>query len=459
MQTIDNPVPGPSRRAGATSPAPFPRPLLAVEDDPRDIARVPLGLLTLVGAAGVFVVQATPAPLLGWLWLAALYVAIEAVVAAKGRPFGGAGWPALVAMVPLLDATGVVLGVTVAALIAGTGHWVRFGEPYAVSGGFLAHVPAVTAGAAILVLGGGGDNGWMVIVAGVAGGAVVHLQRWVLPRTTGRHLLQSSTTHTPAGRELAEMVLLGATATALGSIVVGAGLPGAMVAAAALTVVATADHLRFAVAAAQRATIDSLLLTVEAKDLYTRGHCERVAALAVDLGRALGLSAAARHRLETAALLHDFGKVVVDRHLLRKRGRLTADEYHRVQEHATAAGDLLGGIGFLRPVTPIVLEHHNHFDGTAYRDQATPGPLSIEARILAVADAYDAMTTHRPYRRALRQAYAFDELRRCSGTQFDPEVVAALIELLSERHPPGDAFGVGSDAEARRLAVEGVRLG
>lgn len=458
MQTIDNPVPGPLRRAGATSPAPFPRPLFAVEDDPRDIARIPLGLLALVGAAGVIVVQATPAPLLGWLWLAALYVAIETMVGAKGRPFGGAGWPALVAMVPLLDATGVVLGATLAALVAGAVHRVRFGEPYAVSGAFLAHVPAVTAGAAILVLGGSGDTGWSVIVAGVVGGAAVHLQRWVLPRTTGRHQPGSTLIAQPVW-ELAEMMLLGAAATALGSLVVGAGLPGAVVAAVALTVVAIADHLRSAVVAAQRATVDSLLMSVEAKDLYTRGHCERVAALAVDLGDALGLSAAARHRLGTAALLHDFGKVVVDRHLLRKRGRLTADEYRRVQEHATAVSELLDGIGFLRPVTPIILEHHTHFDGTAYRGQATPGPLSIEARILAVADAYDAMTTHRPYRRALRQAYAFDELRRCSGTQFDPEVVAALIELLGERPPPSAAFGVGSDAEARRLAVEGVHLG
>lgn len=458
MQTIDNPVPGPLRRPGATSLAPFPRRLLAIEDDPRDLAQIPLGLLALVGAVGVMVVQAAPAPLLGWLWLAALYVVIEAVVAAKGRPFGAAGWPALVAMVPLLDPTGIILGATVAAFIAGMAHRMRFDEPYALSGRFLAHVPAVTAGAALLVLGGGGETGWMVIVAGAVAGSVIHLQRWVLPRTTGR-FPAGSTLGFRAGWELAEMVLLGATATALGSLVFGAGLAGAVVAAAALTVVAAADHLRFAVAAAQRATVDSLLLAVEAKDLYTRGHCERVAALAVDLGEALGLPAAARHRLETAARLHDFGKVVVDRHLLRKRGRLTADEYRCVQEHATAVGDLLGGIAFLRPVTPIIVEHHTHFDGTAYRDQAAPGPLSLEARILAVADAYDAMTTHRPYRRALRQAYAFDELRRCSGTQFDPEVVAGLIELLGERHPPSAAFGAGSDGEARRMAEEGVRLG
>ncbi len=168
-----------------TRPEVFPSPARRIELDVTEAIRLPLGLLALVGAAGVFFLQAPPTPFGGWLLLAALYFVVETALAEKGRPFGEAGWPALVAMVPLLAPEGVVLGATAAAVVAGIVHRIRFGEPFSVSGRFLAHVPAVTAGAATLVLI-PVNSAWVMVVAGLVAGSVVHLQRWVLPRTTGR---------------------------------------------------------------------------------------------------------------------------------------------------------------------------------------------------------------------------------------------------------------------------------
>ena len=457
MKPIDNQVSNRDDPSRPARPGAFPRELHPTEMDPRDFARFPLGLLALVAAAGVIVVQARPSPFLAWLMLALLYVMVEGMLAERGRPFGGAGWPALVAMVPVIAPTGVILGATLAALAAGVVHRACHGDRFAVSGRFLAHVPAVTAGAAVVGLA-ASEGGWVAAVAGLGAGAVVHLQRWVLPRTTGLPL-PPSVRHLPAGWELAEMAALGATAAVLGGILHASGWVATPLVGAGLLVVAAADQLRVGVARAREQTVDSLLLAVEAKDLYTRGHCQRVAAVAVELGGAMGLTGTGLHRLETAALLHDFGKVVVDRRLLRKRGRLTADEYRHVQEHAAVVAGLLDGIAFLRPVAPIIVEHHTHFDGSAYGGGRSDGRQSLEARILAVADAYDAMTTHRPYRRALTQAYAFDQLRRCGGSQFDPVVVEALIELLTTTGTAVEACGVGSDDEARWLAEQEIRHG
>ncbi len=453
-----------------TRPTSFPRPHHPTELDVRRLARLPLGLLALVGVAGVVLVQAPPAPLGGWLLLAALYFVIESAMAGKGRPFGEAGWPALVAMVPVLAPSGVVLGATLAAVIAGIVHRVRFGEPFSVSGRFLCHVPAVTAGAAVLALA-PVDIGLVAVVAGALAGVTVHLQRWALPRTTGRPEAVPAR-HLPPWWEPVEMAGLGATAAVVGGVLATAGWVGVPIVVGALLLAGAVDQLRRAEIGTRRAAVDSLLLALEAKDLYTRGHCERVAALSVDIGEEMGLTGISLHRLETAALLHDVGKVVVDRHLLRKRGRLSFDEYRKVQAHTTVVADLLDGIAFLAPVLPVVCEHHRHFDGTGYGvatsaaggvEGGGPVELSLDARILAAADAYDAMTTHRPYRRALTPRYAFAELQHCSGTQFDPAVVEALIRVVpsgAALEPwDGGAWGYESDDEARRVAEAEVLHG
>ena len=440
---------------------PFPSRPHSTELEVTEAIRLPLGLLALVGAAGVIVVQAPPTPFGGWLLLAALYFVVETALSSRGRPFGEAGWPALVAMIPLLDPSGVVLGATVAALVAGIVHRARFGEPFSVSGRFLAHVPAVTAGAATLLLI-PIDSAWTVVVAGLVAGSLVHAQRWVLPRTTGRSAPVTAS-HLPRWWEPAEMAGLGGAAVMMGGILAASGWVAVPIAVLALLLVTAVDRLRGEEAKARRASIDSLLLALEAKDLYTRGHCQRVAALSVEVGASMGLRGPELDLLETAALLHDVGKLAVDRNLLRKRGRLSFDEYRRVQTHTTVVGDLLGGIGFLGKAIPIIGEHHRYFDGTPYGDTAAAGDasagheLSLQARILAVVDAYDAMTTHRPYRRALTKRYAFLELRRCGGSQFDPDVVEALIELVHRSGGRIDACGFESDDLARRQAEREVR--
>ena len=177
---------------------------------------------------------------------------------------------------------------------------------------------------------------------------------------------------------------------------------------------------------ANEAAVRTLVQALESKDRYTAGHAERVAAYTRYMGEELGLSPRALRRLNQAALMHDIGKLVVPTHLLNKPGRLTADEYERVRHHESVTVELLGRIDFLAPVAPIAMGVYAAHDEDGKR-------RLIERRIVAVADAYDAMTSTRAYRRALSQEVAFTELRTHAGTQFDPRCVEALIAALEKR--------------------------
>lgn len=209
---------------------------------------------------------------------------------------------------------------------------------------------------------------------------------------------------------------------------------------------------------AQDSTLRGFVKALEAKDLYTRGHTERVAYFSEMIGTELGFNGTRLERLRWAALIHDVGKLAVPRDLIRKRARLSGEEYEQMQNHVHLVEDLLAEVDFLQPMVEIAAHHHAHFDGNGYHGgHEHPGIPSVEARILAVADSFDAMTSTRSYRVALSQEYAFRELRRHAGTQFDPEVVEALIGILQTR---GERYGspdVESEEEARRRA-EGIRL-
>ena len=194
--------------------------------------------------------------------------------------------------------------------------------------------------------------------------------------------------------------------------------------------------------AAYERTLRMFIQALEEKDPYTAGHAERVATYAERMGRELGLSRRRRQRLHYAALLHDVGKLVVPNSLLNKPGRLTAEEYAVVKRHDEVSVRIIEQIDFLRPAAPGASSDFSRYG------ESTDGP--IEAYIVAVADAYDAMTSTRAYRQALSQEVAFDELRRSAGTQFHPACVDALIRTLTRR---GERHGAGCEEEAASFAV------
>jgi HD-GYP domain-containing protein (c-di-GMP phosphodiesterase class II) len=207
---------------------------------------------------------------------------------------------------------------------------------------------------------------------------------------------------------------------------------------------------------AQESTLRGFVKALEAKDLYTRGHTERVAYFANLIGSEMGFSGTRLEQLRWAALIHDVGKLAVPRDLIRKRARLTDDEYEEMQAHTHLVEDLLAEVEFLQPMVAIAANHHAHFDGNGYgpAESFVDDQPPVEASILGVADSFDAMTSTRSYRVALTQEYAFTELRRCSGTQFDPEVVEAFIAALTRRNERYGSPNVADEAEARRRAED-----
>ncbi len=188
---------------------------------------------------------------------------------------------------------------------------------------------------------------------------------------------------------------------------------------------------------AQEATVRTLIGALEAKDGYTAGHAGRVAVYAQYVGEELNLNPKRLVRLRFAALMHDVGKLVVPNHLLNKPGKLTAAEYAQVRRHEEVSVAILTRIDFLAPVAPSASGEYTRYKPEHANDRP------IEPYIVAVADAYDAMTSTRAYRRALSQEVAFEELRAKTGVQFHPVVVEALIGALERR---GERHGAGYEA-------------
>jgi len=207
---------------------------------------------------------------------------------------------------------------------------------------------------------------------------------------------------------------------------------------------------------AREGMLATLVKTLEAKDLYTRGHTERVARFAVQLAQELGLNGAQQERIRHSALIHDLGKLAVPRELLKKRGRLTPEETQAMRGHVHHIDDLLDDVEWLHPLVRIASDHHAHFDGGGYHGSHTvdgdkPSP---ESRVLAIADAFDAMTSNRPYRMALTQDEAFRELRDGAGGQFDPLMVVAFIRMIERGSLRYGALVRMTDEEARELAEQ-----
>ena len=195
-------------------------------------------------------------------------------------------------------------------------------------------------------------------------------------------------------------------------------------------------------AAAQEQTIETLILALEAKDRYTAGHAQRVATFCEYVGSELSFGQRRMERLRYAALMHDIGKLVVPNQLLNKPGRLTESEFERVKQHESVSVELLHRIDFLAPVAGDTT--------TEAATAAVDGSGLIEPAIIHVADAFDAMTSTRSYRRALSQETAFAELRAGAGTQFNARCVDALIAAIEGRD---EHYGAGHEVDDHEWAV------
>jgi putative nucleotidyltransferase with HDIG domain len=175
-----------------------------------------------------------------------------------------------------------------------------------------------------------------------------------------------------------------------------------------------------------------LTRAIEARDPYTRGHSARVTALAEEVARRLGWSSEQLAALRIGGPLHDIGKLAVSDDVLRKEGRLDPAELDQIREHPKIGARILLRMAALREAIPYVLYHHERWDGNGYPSGKSGEEIPVEARVLAVADAFDAMTSDRPYRRALSREQALAEVERCAGTQFDPAIARVFLEVFAE---------------------------
>jgi putative nucleotidyltransferase with HDIG domain len=186
----------------------------------------------------------------------------------------------------------------------------------------------------------------------------------------------------------------------------------------------------------QQSTIEALACAVDAKDGVTHDHIRRVQRMALALATRLGVDDAMQRRaIEAAALLHDVGKIAIPEHILNKPGKLTPAEFDRMKSHARIGAEILSEVDFPYPVVPIVRHHHENWDGTGYPDGLTGADIPIGARILAVVDCFDALTSDRPYRRALSVRETFEIIDARRGTMYDPAILDAFHEMCDSSTP------------------------
>ena len=180
----------------------------------------------------------------------------------------------------------------------------------------------------------------------------------------------------------------------------------------------------------EKAHMDSVMVlsqTIEAKDKYTRGHCLRVKDISIAIGRELGFNKEKLFFLELGALLHDIGKIGIPGKILNKPSSLTEEEYEEIKKHPDIGANIISNVDFFIPMIPMIRNHHEFYNGKGYPDGVKKNYIPLEARILAVGDAFDAMTSNRPYRKAFSRKKAVDILKKVAGTQLDPEIVNIFI--------------------------------
>ena len=186
------------------------------------------------------------------------------------------------------------------------------------------------------------------------------------------------------------------------------------------------SKLQYAYRVLKKSYLDSVKVlaeAIDAKDPYTRGHSDRVRKMSIKIATHLGFAEDQLENLEYGALLHDIGKIGIKDEILQKQGALTPEEYHYIQEHPLIGVKILEDVDYFRDKVRMIRHHHEHFDGSGYPDGLTGEAIPIEARIIAVPDAFDAMTSMRPHREAMSLEEVLSEMKRCRGKQFDPQVL------------------------------------
>ncbi len=177
-------------------------------------------------------------------------------------------------------------------------------------------------------------------------------------------------------------------------------------------------------------TIQTLARAIDAKDPYTRGHSDRVTRYAVKIAKEMNLSESTIRNIEYSALIHDIGKIGIREAILTKKGKLSGTEYEIVKMHPLIGESIITPVKFLNGIAPLILYHHERFNGKGYLEGLRGEAIPLGARIISVADAFDAMTSDRPYRKALTKEEARKELEKESGKRFDPQVIKAFLRLL-----------------------------
>lgn len=177
-------------------------------------------------------------------------------------------------------------------------------------------------------------------------------------------------------------------------------------------------------------SIEVLRKTVEVKDVYTRGHSDRVSEYSLLIGEKLNLPPEQMKTLKIGALFHDIGKIGIPDAILLKTDKLTDDEYSEIKNHPAIGAHILSNASIFADIIPIVKHHHERYDGKGYPARLAGEDIPYLARIVAVADTFDAMTSRRSYRQALDFDYTTNEIERCKGTQFDPAIADVFLEIL-----------------------------
>ncbi|HEX9920824.1 MAG TPA: HD domain-containing phosphohydrolase, partial [Candidatus Methylomirabilis sp.] len=183
-------------------------------------------------------------------------------------------------------------------------------------------------------------------------------------------------------------------------------------------------------------TVRSLAAAIDAKDPYTRGHSERVTQYSLAIAEEMKLGPREKEKINIAALLHDVGKIGIDTQILRKPNKLSDEEYTLVKQHPVLGANIVAPIKQLREIVPLMRHHHEFYDGTGFPDQINGDQIPLGARILCVADTFDAMTSDRPYQQSMEVDYVLERIKAWSGARFDPKVVTAFISCFKSSRIP-----------------------